>query len=160
MDQVPDADARVSLREITKETVRDVIALRVRPEQQHYVSSNAVSIAEAHYYSQAWLRVIYADETPVGFVMLHDENLRADPEIRDFYALWRLMIDAGHQGRGYGAQAMRLLVEHVKSNPNAVELLTSYKSGEDSPEGFYLKLGFEHTGRMIHGEREMRLGLR
>ena len=160
MDQVPDAGATVTLREISQETVGDVIALTVRPEQQHYIASNAVSIAEAHYHPQAWFRAIYADETPVGFIMLHDENLREKPEIEHFYALWRLMIDAEHQGKGYGAQAMRLLVEHVSSNPSATEVLTSYIPGDDGPEGFYLKLGFEHTGRMVHGDREMRLRLK
>lgn len=121
----------------------------MRPEQRHYVSSNAVSIAEAHYYRQAWIRAIYAGETAVGFVMLHDENLSDALEVEDFYALWRLMIDAGHQGKGYGAQAMKLLVEHVKSNPSAAHLLTTYKPGEHGPQGFYRKLGFEHTGRVI-----------
>ena len=160
MAQAPDAGVTVTLREITQDTVRNIIALTVRPEQRHYVASNAVSIAEEYNHQQAWIRAIYAGETPVGLVMLHDENLRDTPEVEDFYALWRLMIDAEHQGKGYGAQAMKLLVEHVKSNPNAAHILTSYKPGEHSPEGFYRKLGFEHTGRVIHGEREMRLKLR
>ena len=158
--QVPGDDATVTLREITKETVRDIIALKVRPEQERYIASNAVSIAEARYYQRAWVRAICADETPVGFVMLHDGNLRDDPEIEDFYALWRFMIDAEHQGKGYGRQAIGLLVDHVKSNPRATELLTSYIPGEDSPKGFYLKMGFEHTGKEVHGEPEMRLRLR
>ena len=159
MDQVPGADATVTLREITGEMVRDVIALKVRPEQERYVAPNAVSIAEAHYHHQAWIRAIYADEVPVGFVMLHDENLRDEPEIEDFYALWRFMIDGEHQGKGYGSRAVGLVVEHVKANPNATELYTSYVPGRYSPERFYLKVGFEHTGRRVHGEPEMRLGL-
>ena len=35
----------LTLREITQDTVRDIIALTVRPEQRNYVPSNAVSIA-------------------------------------------------------------------------------------------------------------------
>ena len=160
MAQAPDAGVTVSLREITQDTVRNIIALTVRPEQRNYVASNADSIAEGHNHQEAWIRAIYAGETPVGLVMLHDENLRDTPEIEDFYALWRLMIDGEHQGKGYGAQAMKLLIEHVKSNPNAAHIFTSYVPGEHSPEGFYRKLGFEHTGRVIDGEREMRLKLR
>ena len=70
------------------------------------------------------------------------------------------MVDAEHQGKGYGTQVMKLLVKHVKSNPKATQILTSYKAGEHSPVGFYRKLGFEHTGKVVHGEREMRLRLR
>jgi diamine N-acetyltransferase len=133
------------------------LRLRVRPEQERLVASNAVSIAEAYFHQEAWFRAIYADETPVGFLMLHDENLRDHPEKRDFYSLWRFMVDAEHQGKGYGIRATRLLIEHVKSNPNARELLVSYVPGEGSPEGFYRKIGFEHTGNTTHGELEMRL---
>ena len=160
MAQVPGADATVTLREITRQTVRDVIALRVRPEQERYIAPNAVSVAEGHYHQEAWIRAIYADEVPVGFVMLHDENLRDDPEVEDFYALWRFMIDAKHQGKGYGSAAMGRVVEHVMTNPMATELLTSYVPGEHSPESFYLGVGFQHTGRRVHGEPEMRLELR
>ena len=53
MARAPDAGVKVTPREITEDTVRDVIALTVLPEQRHYVSSNAVSIAETHYYQQA-----------------------------------------------------------------------------------------------------------
>ncbi len=159
-DQQPAPDAPVTLREITPETVQYVIALKVRPEQASYIAPNSVSIAEARQHQEAWIRAICADELPVGLVMLHDENLRDDPEVEDFYALWRFMIDAEHQGKGYGARAMALIVEHVAANPRATELFTSYVSGEHSPEGFYLNVGFEHTGRQVHGETEMRLELR
>ncbi len=134
--------------------------MKVRPEQESYIAPNSVSIAEAHYYQEAWIRAIYADEVPVGLVLRHDENQRDDPEAEDFYALWRFMINAKHQGKGYGSRALALVVEHVRANPNATELFTSYVPGEFSPEGFYLKAGFEHTGRQVHGETEMRLELR
>ena len=150
----------VALREITWDTLHEVLRLKVKPEQETFVATNAVSIAEAHFHTAAWIRAIYAGDTPVGFVMVHDENLRDEPEKRDFYSLWRFMIDAEHQGKGYGGQAIDLVAEHVKSNPNATELLTSYVPGEGSPEGFYRRLGFEHTGKKVGVEPEMGLKLR
>ena len=83
-------NAAVSLREVTKDTVRAVLGLKVAPRQEHFVASNAFSIAEAHFSDIAWFRAIYAGETPVGFMMLADDA--AKPE----YYLWRLMIDARH----------------------------------------------------------------
>jgi hypothetical protein len=54
---------------------------------------------------------------------------------------------------------MELLIEYVKTRPNASELLVSHAEGSGSPEGFYRKLGCVHTGEIDHGERVMRLVL-
>jgi diamine N-acetyltransferase len=143
----------VSLREITAETVRDICALKVAPEQEAFVAPNAVSIAEAHFTPIAWFRAIYADETPVGFVMLAD-----NPDAPEYF-LWRLMIADGQQGHGYGRRAIALLVDYVRTRPGATELLVSYHPGEGSPRDFYRKLGFEETGRVEDGEVVLRLPL-
>lgn len=144
-------DATVSLREVTRDTVRTVIRLKVAPEQEHFVAPNAFSIAEAHFSDIAWFRAIYADETPVGFIMMAD-----DPDKHEYF-LWRLMIDAGQQGKGYGRRAVQQLIDYVKTRPGASELLVSYHPGEGSPRGFYLKLGFQDTGREEEGEVVLRL---
>ena len=147
----PTRDARVSLREVTAATVRQVCGLAVAPEQASYVAPNALSIAEAHFSPQAWFRAVYADETPVGFVML-----RADPDKSDYY-LWRFMIDARYQGCGFGERALRLVLAHVRDLPGASELSLSYVPGERAPVAFYRKLGFAETGVEEDGELEMRL---
>lgn len=145
--------AAVSLRKITEETLRSILNLRVSREQEKFVASNAVSIAEAYFAEYAWFRAIYADETPVGFLMISDI-----PEKGEYY-LWRFMIDARYQGKGYGRQAMELLIQHVRTRPNAEVLCTSHRKGKGSPEGFYLKMGFKHTGEEEDGEFYMKLEL-
>ena len=127
--------------------------LKVAPEQENFVASNAISIAQAHFSDHAWFRAIYADETPVGFVMLHDE-----PEKPEYY-LWRYMIDARYQRMGFGRQALQQLIEHVRTRPNATELLLSYVPQEGGPQPFYESLGFTHTGRIVEEEMEMKLDL-
>jgi diamine N-acetyltransferase len=146
----------VALREVTAETLRAVLALSVSPQQSHYVAPNAVSIAEAHFHPEAWFRAIYVGEEPAGFLMLHDENLKPDPEQDDFYYLWRMMVDERFQGHGVGRTALELLVVHVRNRPGARRLLTSCLPGEHSPEGFYLSCGFERTGVMLD-DREIEL---
>ena len=143
----------VSLREITQQTVNEVLSLRVTKAQERFVASNAVSIAQAHFSPQAWFRAVYAGESPVGFLMLSMQ-----PEQGEYF-LWRFMIDAQHQGRGYGRQALELLIRHVQVQPNATELTLSHVPGAGSPEGFYRKLGFAHTGAQQDGELIMRLAL-
>jgi len=154
MSQNP-PDTKFMLREITGDTVRAICDLKVSKKQETFVAANAVSIAEAYFSDEAWFRAIYADETPVGFVMLHET-----PE-RGPYGIWRFMIDQRYQGIGYGRKAMELVVKHVKSNSNVRDLLTSCHPGKGSPKGFYEKMGFKDTGRKTpNGELIMKLKLR
>jgi diamine N-acetyltransferase len=150
--------AEVSFREITKQTVRAICRLEVAPEQRGFVAPNAVSIAEAHFSPNAWFRAIYAGEEPVGFVMLSDD--RGDDTREPEYYLWRFMIAAEHQGKGYGRRALELLVDHVRGLPRATTLLCScVPAAEGGPEPFYLGFGFEPTGEVDHGEMVLRLVL-
>jgi len=145
--------AEVSLREITRETVRAICRLQVGPGQDRFVAPNAVSIAQAHFEPKAWFRAICAGEEPVGFVMLYE-----DPEKPEYF-LWRLMIAAEQQGEGYGRRALELLVDRVRNLPGATELLTSYVPAEGGPEGFYKGFGFVDTGEVENGEVVCRLPL-
>lgn len=144
----------VSLQEVTRENLRSILKLEVSVAQNRFVAPNMVSIAQAHFYPEkAWFRAIYADETAVGFLMLADEPRK--PE----YFLWRLMIATDYQGFGFGKQAMKLLVDHVKTRPQATELFTSYVPGEGSPGAFYHRLGFVDTGEIEDDENVTRLAL-
>ena len=145
--------AEVTLREITADTVRAVCRLEVAPEQRGFVAPNAVSIAQAHFEPKAWFRAIYAGEEPVGFVMLS-----VDTETPAYY-LWRFMVAAEHQGKGYGRRALDLVVEWLRDLPGATELLSSYVRGDAGPRDFYLGYGFEETGDVEEGEHVIRLEL-
>ena len=151
----PGPEAEVSLREITAETVREICNLSntLTPPRKYMVAPNAVSIAQAHFSPNAWFRAIYADDTPVGFLMLYD-----DPEEPDYF-LWRLMIAGQHHGKGFGRQAIALLVDHVRTRPGATVLETSCGQGPGSPEGFYRKLGFVRNGKMLGEEVGLSLTL-
>jgi diamine N-acetyltransferase len=146
--------AVVELREVTGDSVRAICALQVAPEQRGFVAPNAVSLAEAMFEPKAWFRAIYADDAPVGFAMLHD-----DPD-EPAYHLWRFMIDGRFQGRGYGRQAIALLVDHVRGRPGATELKVSWVPADGGPEPFYRALGFEATGEVDGAEVVGRLPLR
>jgi len=69
------------------------------------------------------------------------------------------MIDNHYQKMGFGFKAMQLLIEHVKTRPNATEFLTSVVQKEGGPQGFYEKLGFKLTGEYEDGEAMMSLKL-
>lgn len=147
------SEAAVTLREVAAETVRAVCALEVAPEQRGFVAPNAISIAQAHFEPKAWFRAVYAGDEPVGFAMLYEDVEKEE------YFLWRFMIAAEHQGKGYGRRALDLVVAHVRSLPGARELLTSYVPGEAGPRDFYVRYGFVETGEVDEGEHVTRLEL-
>ncbi len=151
----PGKDAAVSLRIITEENLRSFLMLsqQMMPGQDKMVAPNAVSIAQAHFNDKAWFRGIYADDTPVGFIMLYDNADKSE------YFLWRLMIAGPHQGKGFGRQAMQKLIDVVKERPGAIELKASYVPIPGGPWPFYQSLGFEPTGEMDGDEVVIRLKL-
>jgi len=85
----------VTVRPITEDNVRAVLALDVTEEQSAFVAPNAVSMAEASVTTMVWQRAIYAAEELVGYVLLSDDHVQPR-----FY-LWRFMIDQRFQRRGY-----------------------------------------------------------
>jgi diamine N-acetyltransferase len=150
----PSPDAEVILREVTAETVREVCRLSdtLAPPRKYFVAPNAISIAQAYFQPKAWFRAIYADETPVGFIMLYDDPDGEPPDNAPVYFLWRLMIAQQHHGKGFGRRAIERLIDYVKTRPGAKELEVSCGEGPGSPEGFYRKLGFERSGKMYDDE--------
>lgn len=143
-----DPEAGVSLRPLTEDNVRAVCRLEPAMHQRSFVAPNAISIAQAHVTTKVWVRVIYAGETPVGYLQLSDD----DEQPR--YYLWRFMVDGAFQGRGYGRRAMELLFEYVRGRPGGDRLYLSYVRAPGGPEAFYKSLGFVDTGRVHSGEHE------
>jgi diamine N-acetyltransferase len=147
--------SEVTLQEITAETVFGICLLSdtLTEPKKNYVSPNEFSLAQAHFNPHAWFRAVYSGKAPVGFVMIVDNDQKQE------YFVWRFMIAEPYHGRGYGRQAIERLVEYVKTRPGARELLVSCRQGDGSPEGFYVRLGFEPTGDKMGKEVVLRLGL-
>ncbi len=155
----PNKESRISLREITADTVRSITKLNVAEAQRRNVATNAESIAQAYFHPEAWFRAIYADDTPVGFVMLEDRPDLPNAKPSEPICLWRFMIDQRFQGMGYGRQALELIVEHVRRRTKLDHMLTSCVEGPYSPKDFYLRFGFVPTGEVDDGETVLRFNL-
>lgn len=150
----------VELVAITRHNLAELLKLDAG-DGGRQVASNMKSMAQAAVYAEAWPRGIAVDGVLVGFLMLYDPSLTAQPEEPKF-ALWRLMIDQRQQGRGYGAAAVRLLIDHVRTRPGADTLYLSYvqdSANAAAAERFYRSLGFTPTGEIDDGEVVMSLKL-
>jgi len=154
----------VTLEEITGQNREAVLALRVAPGQERFVSSVEDSLAAAADYPQAspWYRAVFASDEPagpVGFVMMSWNCEPDPPEVIGPWLLWKLLIDQRYQGRGYAAAVVRQVAELVRAE-GATELLTSYVPEDDWAAGFCQRLGFVPTGELDdRGEVIVRLGL-
>ena len=154
----------VTLEEITDQNREAVLALRVAPGQERFVSSVEDSLAAAADYPEArpWYRAVFASDGPagpVGFVMMSWNCEPDPPEIIGPWLLWKLLIDERYQGRGYATAVVRQIAELVRAE-GATELLTSYAPEDDRFAGFCQRLGFVPTGELDdRGEVIVRLGL-
>jgi diamine N-acetyltransferase len=149
----------ITLREITDANREEVYALRLAPGQERFVSTVEDSIQEAAEEpdGRAMYWAVYADETPVGFVMITDETSGAPGYIPQY--LWKLLVDERHQRRGYGTAILDLVVEYFKRRPEVEVMSTSAQQGEGSPIPFYERYGFEQTGDLVFDD-EVLLRLR
>jgi GNAT superfamily N-acetyltransferase len=152
----------INVVEITDDNAPSVLALRLAPGQERFVTSLADSLEEAaeNLHGNPSCRAVYADGQPVGFVMLSWDVEPQTPEINGPWFLCKLLIDHRQQGKGYSREVVQQIVELVPGH-GATELLTSRVPGEGGPAGFSAKLGFAPTGDLDpDGEIILRLDLR
>ena len=137
----------ITLREITEDNLEAVLAVRTTTAQEQFVSTVRYSLREAAETPEGnpWYRAVYADERPVGFVMLSWDCEPRPPDINGPWFLWKLLVDHEHQGKGYGREVVEQVFDIVRA-AGGTELLTSYVPGEGGPSGFYARLGFVPSG--------------
>ncbi len=153
----------IRLEKITGRNVRDILALRVDERQERFVAANDVSLIEAYiavsHHGQAFPFGIYDDGTPVGFCMIGfdaDDDWTGAPAVaHGSYNLWRLMIDARYQGKGYGRAAMGLILDFIRTEPcgPAEKCWLSYEPENLAAQALYASFGFTETGEWDGDEK-------
>jgi diamine N-acetyltransferase len=132
----------ISLRKIDESNWRECIKLKVRDDQMKFVASNENGLALAYAHKEMEPRGIYSDEEIVGFIMY-----ARDPDDGIHY-INRLMIDVKHQGRGFGTEALRILLRQLRNaGVNSVDIL--HKPDNYSAIRIYEKLGFILTDEKL-----------
>ncbi len=150
------ASSGFSVRAVSADNLDGLLKLSVAPEQRGFVADNARSLAQAAYQPAGRPLGLFDGERAVGFLLLYDARRDAkDPA--DELHVWRLMIDADEQGKGYGRQAMAWVIEEARGMAVA-RVGLSHVDG--NPVGaFYERLGFHYTGKVDDGELEMSFAL-
>lgn len=129
--------------------------LRVREDQSHYVASSAGILARAYAYrdSRSEALIIYQDDTPVGMALYYD---LADWQAYNFS---QFFIDERYQGKGYGLEAARLVLQRMKEDGRFERVVLCYVEGDTAAKKLYEKLGFTPTGEVEEDEVVMALKL-
>ena len=150
---VPAVALPFSVREVTADNVDALLKLEVAAGQTRMVAPVARSLAQAAYAPAGRAMALYDGEQPVGMLLLYDARLDKERPAPQLY-VWRLMVDAGHQRRGLGRQALLwVLEEAARLGVESVGLSHTQVPGNAGP--FYQKLGFTYTGEEDDGELKM-----
>jgi len=136
---------------VNEDNYTECLKLSVFESQRGFVATNIKSLAQAYIYRQSVEPYcIYNDEVMVGFIqIIPDEDNLSNMFI------WRFMIDQRYQGNGYGKEAMKLLIETIRSRNGFKALKLFFEPENTQAEKLYTSLGFSRTGVIEDGELEM-----
>ena len=141
----------IHLKEITPENWRN--PLRVSLQQEKYVANSTTLLARAYAYQHlgSVANVIYEDELPVGMTLYYDcPRLNA-------YDFSQLFIDDRYQGKGYGKEAARLIIDRMKQEGRFQKIVLCYIEGNEGARVLFESLGFKYTGDVDGDELTMAL---
>lgn len=142
----------ISIRDITEDNFMDAFHLKLKKDQEEFVSNPIRSLAQAYVYrNQCQPFGIYQDDQMVGYVMvIYDYDI---PE----YDIWHMMIDEAHQGKGYGRMALKLVLDYIKKKPfgNSDRVVLTCNKKNSHALSLYESLGFELTGNEEDDEVEL-----
>ena len=142
----------VILKCITEDNFLDAFHLKLRKDQEEFVSHPIRSLAQAYVYrNQCQPFGIYQDEEMVGYVMvIYDYDV---PE----YDIWHMMIDETRQGKGYGKEALKRVLEYIETKPFGESNRVVLTCNQQNIPGLrlYRSLGFKETGNVDEDEIEL-----
>lgn len=152
----------LTLQPISEKNWRALIKLKVREDQTHFVASNLYSIAESQFgfedegHWDFYPFGAYIENEPVGFVMycLNFNHSRFQAFIV------RLMVDEQHQGKGYGREIMKQVLDELRSKEQIKNVGISYEPHNEGARKLYASLGFVEPGEIVEGETLAVLKLR
>ena len=149
------ADSLIAL-EVDRDRVEGLIRLAVSPGQETLVSSNAVTLAQAAYEPFSAVRGLYAQGQPVGLMAMidyHPGHPDAEPDDPENAAyLWRLMIGAEHQRKGFGTVAMRFAFAQAR-RWGRTQLSVHVSELPHAAVPFYTRFGLRPTDLVDYDER-------
>ncbi len=133
----------IRLTEITEDNWLEAAELSVREDQRGFVAPAIGIIARGYVYRDhnSKVFVIKDDDTAVGLALVReftDEPLG--------YDLQQFMIDERFQGKGFGSDALKLILDELKNEGHYDHMEVCVKKDDAAAIGLYEKHGFVDSG--------------
>lgn len=124
------------------------LGLKVSEAQKGFVSDDMRILARAYAYreSRSQAFIVYHEDTPVGMAMYHDWD---EGNAYDFS---QLFIDQRYQGRGFGIEAARQILDLMCQDGKYRKVVLCFMEGNEAARKMYEKLGFHLTGERDEDE--------
>ena len=133
----------VRLIDIDQDNWAQVARLAVGEDQRGFLDSPLGILARGYAYRAARARVIGIAEGDVLVGVALVKDLDEEPAC---YDLQQFMIDARYQGRGYGTQALRLILADLEGERKYDCVEVCVKREDVLALHVYAKVGFVDTG--------------
>ncbi|RXJ71856.1 GNAT family N-acetyltransferase [Veronia nyctiphanis] len=130
----------INLQDITKDNWVDMIDLEITKEQEKFVALPAEAIAASKFYDYYVNRGIYLGDKPVGFIQYYPNY---DNEKPNEIFIDQLLVDVSLQGKGYGSEAVKLVLEEIKQLKDFNSVSICYVEGHDIMKKFFEQFSFK-----------------
>ena len=133
----------VKLIGVTEDNWMDIAALSVREHQKDYVAP-AIGILARGYVYRGCNAKIYAFEN--DGVIVGTALVREFTDEPPGYDLQQFMVDARYQNKGYGSQALRLILDKLRAENHYDHVELCVKKADTEAIHLYEKYGFVDSG--------------
>ena len=133
----------IKLTEITEDNWMEAASLSVKDSQKGYLAPAIGILARGYVYRNCGGRiyVIENDGTAVGLALVREFT-----EEPLGYDLQQFMIDQRYQGRGFGSQALSLILEELRKEGRHDQVEVCVKKSDAEAIRLYEKHGFTDSG--------------
>lgn len=143
---------------ITGEDVNPLFGIEVTDAQDRFIAPNAITMAQARFKVGAYDFCIWDGDTRVGLLAVIDmaehDDLEEGVDDPNAVYIWRLLIGAEFQGRGYGKAAIAFAEDWGRARGRT---LAQIQAVEDNAAaiGIYQSCGYVLTGVKVDGEMQL-----
>ena len=133
----------IRLTEVTENNWPEVASLHVADDQKDYLAPAVGILARGYVYRNCNGRI---------FVIEDEDQIVGAALVRDFneeplgYDLQQFMIDARFQDRGYGTEALKLILSILRSEGRFGQVEVCVKTKDEIAIHMYKKCGFTDSG--------------
>jgi diamine N-acetyltransferase len=132
---------KVKIAELKAENWYECCQLELSRDQQEFIESNAISIAQSKFEPTLKPFAIYFEDKVVGFLMFNSV-----PEELDAYWVYRIMVDKSYQGKGIGKAATDLMITEMIETLDINRIVVGYHPDNRGAHHLYASLGFVDQG--------------